>query len=388
MTNLPSEGLGRLAILIVAAALTACGSSVILEGDGDGRGDDEGGDVTVPGGSDGSGPGAEPACAPGASLQEIAPWEGASSFIALHDGWVYWATEATVERAPRAGGGPVEVVASPAARPLGIDVDDGGVFIVVDDGTLIRVGHQGGVATILATGDGLGGAFGVVRVDDQHAYHRQSCGELARVPKHGGAVEIVAETAGCFGGFEIDEEHLYVVDQVDGSVTRVAKDGGATLLLAGGSIAKAGGYSGTTVGLALDDDAVYWVSATGGFVGAVAKVGGDVSVRFEDGPAKVALGRATYGRFGLWVLPEDSRQEEWSESGHELLGRACCWLGPRVKASQELLTATAPGPQPSTHRPPATIFIASGSHLTHMLLAGTGVAASCACGARRPAASP
>ena len=53
MTNLPSEGLGRLAILIVAAALTACGSSVILEGDGDGRGDDEGGDVTVPGGSDG-----------------------------------------------------------------------------------------------------------------------------------------------------------------------------------------------------------------------------------------------------------------------------------------------------------------------------------------------
>ncbi|MEQ9317705.1 MAG: hypothetical protein RIF41_01050 [Polyangiaceae bacterium] len=278
MTNLPSEGLGRLAILIVAAALTACGSSVILEGDGDGRGDDEGGDVTVPGGSDGSGPGAEPACAPGASLQEIAPWEGASSFIALHDGWVYWATEATVERAPRAGGGPVEVVASPAARPLGIDVDDGGVFIVVDDGTLIRVGHQGGVATILATGDGLGGAFGVVRVDDQHAYHRQSCGELARVPKHGGAVEIVAETAGCFGGFEIDEEHLYVVDQVDGSVTRVAKDGGATLLLAGGSIAKAGGYSGTTVGLALDDDAVYWVSATGGFVGAVAKVGGDVTV--------------------------------------------------------------------------------------------------------------
>lgn len=285
--NIPStKGLGALALSAFTFFATACGSSVVIDADGDGPPDDEDVGTSTSSGGAGSGPGSggagasgpEPACAPGSDLIEIAPWEHASSFIALHDDWVYWTTDTTVERAPRAGGGPVEVLAAPPAPPMGIDVDDGGAYVVVDDGTLVHVGHQGGPSTVLAKSIGLGGAFSVVRVDDDDVYFRLSCEELGRVPKVGGPVEVVATTPGCFGGFVLGDHHLYAVDQVDGSIVYAPKNGGATALLVEGSVARAGGYTGAAAGIVAHDDAVYWVSADGGFVGKIDADGGDMTV--------------------------------------------------------------------------------------------------------------
>ena len=278
MNHRTTKGLGTLAFLSLTSL--ACGSSVILDADGDGIPDDEDAEVIPPTGSGAAGPGVEPACAPGSSLREIAPWEQASSFIVLHDGWVYWTTDTAVERAPRDGGGPVEIVTTPSAPPIGLAVDGSGVYVAVD-GALLHVDHASGATTALAGGVGLGGAFSVVRVEGEHVYFRQDCEHLARVPTGGGAVETIAVTEGCFGGFALDDEHLFAVDQVDGSLRRVDKHGGASTLLAVGGMAQAGGYSGTAPGITVDDGHVYWVSAAGGFVGSVGKDGEGMTVVIE-----------------------------------------------------------------------------------------------------------
>ena len=70
-------------------------------------------------------------------------------------------------------------------------------------------------------------------------------------------------------------------------------------------------------------------SGTGWFPGTLTKagaVGGAVDVRFSDGVFAQELRRSTYGRFGLWVLPDMERAaEDWTEAdaAHRLLGQSC-----------------------------------------------------------------
>jgi len=299
MTWNTTKGASALAMMILALGTAACGSSVVLDADGDGIPDDEDPSVTPPDGGDGaSGPGTEPACAPGSGATEIAPWKHASNFIAAHDGWVYWTIDGAVERAPEKGGGPVDVIWSGDAYPTGIDVDDSGVYFVVEGGSVARVDHGGGPTTAIAEVNDLGGAFAMVRIDDTHAYFRRDCAHLARVPKGGGAVEVIAETDGCLGGLALDGERVFFYDYDTGRVGSAAKDGGDAVTLVEADLARAGGYTGAAPGLFVDDDAVYWVSADEGFVGRVPKGGGPM-IRIAEG-VPLAQDVIAAGGFVYW----------------------------------------------------------------------------------------
>jgi hypothetical protein len=52
--------------------------------------------------------------------------------------------------------------------------------------------------------------------------------------------------------------------------------------------------------------------------------GCDSVILFEDGVREtLELASTSYGRFNLWVLPDPTRSEVWSDNGHRLIGRQC-----------------------------------------------------------------
>ena len=52
--------------------------------------------------------------------------------------------------------------------------------------------------------------------------------------------------------------------------------------------------------------------------------GSTMSVRFDDGIYPIDLTRETYGRFGMWVMPDESRSNEtWAAAKHRLIDRVC-----------------------------------------------------------------
>jgi ATP-dependent DNA helicase RecQ len=81
-----------------------------------------------------------------------------------------------------------------------------------------------------------------------------------------------------------------------------------------------------------DPVAVYYAAPHDGwYEGVVVRCldrdGYQTRVSFADGTFDVPLTRRRYGRFGMWVLRDPSRAEEWRTSGHTLLGQRCSVQG-------------------------------------------------------------
>lgn len=102
-------------------------------------------------------------------------------------------------------------------------------------GEIARVAKQGGPVEVIA--DGLGSAF-LVAVDDTHVYFAFLEGTdrhaIARVPKTGGMPEILVHDADPVTQLAVDETHLYYTQGDAGLVMRVEKAGGIPEQLAAG----------------------------------------------------------------------------------------------------------------------------------------------------------
>jgi len=288
-------GLGL--ILFAAVMAAGCGSSVTIDRGHDGAGADgagagEGSSSGSSGGPSGSSSG-EPSCATGSELSVVAPEEHGAKFVTADETHAYWSTEAAIRRAPIAGGGPVETVAGGQPTPMGLALDAHYVYWVNhDDERLLRAPKTGsGAPQVLADQTGNGGAFANVVLDDQYAYLRGGCGQILRVPKTGGQVELVAEAASCVQSLLLADGWLYFGD--DGALRKVPATGGVPTTLAGAEQARVGGWTGASVGMAVGGGAVYWMSADGN--GEQADEGRLMRVSIDGGPPQVLADGIAYG---------------------------------------------------------------------------------------------
>ncbi len=299
--------LGMLALALGGTGMFGCSSSVVVGGGGDEGSDDPGaGAGAGTGGSSGSTDpsGGTTSCETGTGLFALAPAEHGGSFITVHDGYVYWSTENAIHRAAQTGGS-VEIIAAGLNLPMGLSVDDSGVYWVTHyDDDLYRADLEGGPMEVMATVAGIGGAFSMVRTDEHHVYFQGSCPDVYRFSKSDATLELVASNPqGCVGGFAIDDDAIFYVhlEGDAGAIRRVPKDGGAPTVLSEAQVALAGGYSGAAPGITVDDAYVYWMSGSlDGFIARVPKTGGDTDI--------VATG-VTQGQDVI----VDSAQLYWSE---------------------------------------------------------------------------
>lgn len=134
-----------------------------------------------------------------------------------------------------------------------------------------------------------------VRLDDQYVYWNNESGELRRVPKQGGTVEVVGtlSQAGMALDFALDSTDVYFAqwDGNDGGpLVRVQKDGGVPTTLASAFYG---------MGIAIDNTTVYWTEIPGtqdpGTIRSVPKDGGSPSLlatSYPDDPVFVRVDSA------------------------------------------------------------------------------------------------
>lgn len=123
---------------------------------------------------------------------------------------VFASTTLGVVRVPKLGGDPLFLTLEPA-QPR-IDVDGAHAYFTA--GSLRRVPLAGGNVDVLAQITGMSGRG--VRVDETHAYYIRydtmdsSQVEVARVPRDGGAEDVLGLTGSDAFGVQLDETNAYV----------------------------------------------------------------------------------------------------------------------------------------------------------------------------------
>lgn len=176
--------------------------------------------------------------------------------LAIDGDALYWIdrSEGAVLTMPDAGG-PITVLATGASTytPWGIAVDAAHVYwLDAEAGAVRRVPRGGGETVTLATGEG---ALLAIAVDGGAIYWTASTdagSRLRRLSRWGGAPRTIA-SGGAFSAIVVDAWFAYVADAhvLGGAneIVRVAKTGGAAIVLASGEDA-----------LGLDGDAhgLYW----------------------------------------------------------------------------------------------------------------------------------
>jgi hypothetical protein len=163
------------------------------------------------------------------------------------------------------------VVLSTLDYPFELAVDDSRVFfsqaLVPPYGRVLSVTIQTPpVETVLAFSQP---AVAGVAADSQHAYWVTKRGSVARIPKAGGAVELMATAPGQPNVLALDGTDVYFLSSGpagEGQVLRMPKSGGNPVVLAGGQF--------EPNAIALDDNAVYWTNFGDGSVHSVPKLGG------------------------------------------------------------------------------------------------------------------
>jgi sugar lactone lactonase YvrE len=121
-------------------------------------------------------------------------------------------------------------------------------------------------------------------VDDTHVYWSNSAaGTINRIPKGGGAVEILASGQGTPTSLAIDAARMYWVNSLGGQIMRAEKDGMGRQQLAGGQ--------GNPADITLTDDTVYWAATDDNEIRSVDKDGGAVTaaISAEVGVADITV---------------------------------------------------------------------------------------------------
>jgi sugar lactone lactonase YvrE len=204
----------------------------------------------------------------GGAAAPIATGQAFPEAIAVDDGHVYWTTgyigaDGSIQRA-RKDGTELTKLASGQGAPHGIALDQGAVYWVdyLPPGNVNKLSKNGGASPVALTSGGMGLAD--VAVDDENVYFLDFyASTLSRVAKTGGAPAVLATEKANLGRFAIDATSAYVAAGPD--VVKIEKTTGATTVLA------------TAVGpegVAVDEDSVYFTDAKQGQVLRVAKGGG------------------------------------------------------------------------------------------------------------------
>jgi hypothetical protein len=188
--------------------------------------------------------------------------------VAVDDKYAYFTDQGNggVFRAPKAGGGKLESLAMDQQVPFTIVADASGAYWTnTGDGSLMHWSSSGGPTVLVPAGakDTRG-----VAIDETYVYWTApsgvDSGSLSRVPKTGGAVEVIAPDVGV-GEVVTDATHVYVANYTAGSVVAVSKaDGSKHTLFPPGATTN-------PLGIAVDATYVYVANSSSGTVLRVAK---------------------------------------------------------------------------------------------------------------------
>lgn len=152
---------------------------------------------------------------------------------------------------PDAATGPV-VLATGQSGPHGIALDATHVYWT-NLGSVARVPKSGGAVEILAS---VGQNNEVIAVDDQFAYFADGDGgAIRRVAKTGGTPTTIAQNQSFPRGLGLDATHVYWASEGDDAIRRVAKSGGSVETLATGQT--------MAFALAVDGGEVFWTLVGG-----------------------------------------------------------------------------------------------------------------------------
>lgn len=213
----------------------------------------------------------------------------------VDNGFVYWTTNLTLWRVDVNGTCLQNLATVSSGQLEGIAIDGGYVYVAnTNASTIFRVPVAGGPVTPLVTNQ----AAQTVAVDATHLYWALPGAGIGRIPKGGGAMEIVATTgAGQAFAIAVDSTYVFAATRV-GTLIRVPKGVSQPAT----QIDQAGGpvTNGNPVYLTLHEDRVFWthlLSAGGGAVRSVHKDGqGPVAL-----PATYPEGVATDGTSAYWA---------------------------------------------------------------------------------------
>lgn len=317
-----------------ALLMAACGGTVssvdesAAEG-GNGGSPSHGGAAgaggTVAAGSGGGGF-VEPSCtgAPATFAPAQAPW--ALAIDATH---LYWGDDlddfSHMLMRRSLGGGDVELVYQAGERILDLALDEDSVYVASATNELVRIPKSDSSATVVAWEPG---AVVSVALDASHAYYADmTSGRIRRVPKGGDGFETLAEGLQDASNLALDETHAYWIDEAHNSgapaVKRVPKNGGTIEVLAEGDSVKLEGFGRSTQdGLAISGGKAFWVDEDDGAVYAVPKEGGSplqlisglkrpTALAIRDGMIYVAANGTNYEGRGVLKIPEQGGSPSW-----------------------------------------------------------------------------
>jgi hypothetical protein len=214
--------------------------------------------ATCTGGACGTAP---PACAPDAAPVVLVAGDAVECYGIAVDGTdVYWTGAETglIQKVSKLGGAPVTLATT--SNPRGLALDDAYVYWAADGG-IARVPKAGGAPEMLGAATGFPW---FIAVDDTSAYWTTyTGGDLMRVPKDGSAAPtaLVSGEAVAFGLALVGDRILYT--DSDGVLSLPKAGGAATVLVTG---------SQSPWSIAVDATTAYWTEACGPDCGAVRSV--------------------------------------------------------------------------------------------------------------------
>ncbi|HEX8795887.1 MAG TPA: hypothetical protein VF765_33290 [Polyangiaceae bacterium] len=156
----------------------------------------------------------------------IAAMQMTPAGIATDGVTVYWANlgDDTIRSSPFYGdGGQVSIVASDAASPVDVALDDAGVYWVeATSGNVMAL--RAGAPSPVVVASGPPGTTAAIALDGDRIYWVSSAGSVMRVEKDGGAPTTLASGQDTPVDVAVDSRFVYWADGVvDGGIYRVAK---------------------------------------------------------------------------------------------------------------------------------------------------------------------
>lgn len=309
----------------VVALLSAAGCG------GSARVDEEGSEA---GKSDGSIP--DKCDADGDAPTVLADNQRAPLGIAVDQHFVYWANviqswpppaeAGTIMRAPKAGGGVIDL-ATDLVQPARVALHGDNVYWVTNQGLVGRTPKDGGLSQVLATGE----QFLDVAVDEGHVYAADplpGAGAIVRVNLANGEAETLAGNGGAWAAstLAVDEGHIY---WADAAVKRLMTASKVDLLPQVLFEAPSGGSSapGTLEGLAVDAQNVYWAAprlcgSADGSIMSIAKEGGTPNILVSN-RSLCGANLAVDGTSVFWTEPDEGRVMKAPKTGGEPKTVAC-----------------------------------------------------------------
>ncbi|MDC0714122.1 hypothetical protein POL68_36995 [Stigmatella sp. ncwal1] len=187
------------------------------------------------------------------------PTAGGTNIVSFGE-QLYWTTNNTLKTRPKKFVGTPSVLVSVPGHAMALRVDDSGLYVTTQQGSVFHSPLEGGALTPVATG--LTRVSGLA-TDEQFvyvAYGPPECAAcpsfcpyyrpfscfttstLARIPKTGGTPEVLAQVSGMANTLTVDGQFLYWshdgrggdLPLTEGSVMRMPKAGGTPLVLADG----------------------------------------------------------------------------------------------------------------------------------------------------------